>query len=95
MAGTALRSDHGLETSGFTTEAASDYADDLSIGLLLTLERLTPLERTSFLLHDVFDVDFREVAKLIGRTETASRQLAARAASGARKPSTVECHCSR
>jgi RNA polymerase sigma-70 factor (ECF subfamily) len=46
------------DVSDFTGSpaAATELADDLSIGLLYALERLTPLERASFLLHDVFDV---------------------------------------
>lgn len=54
-------------------------ADDLSVALLLTLERLSPLERAAFLLHDVFDMDYSAVAETIGRSEAACRQLAARA----------------
>lgn len=54
-------------------------ADDLSIALLVTLERLSPLERAAFLLHDVFDMDYGDIAGTLGRTEDACRQLAARA----------------
>jgi RNA polymerase sigma-70 factor (ECF subfamily) len=54
-------------------------ADDLSVALLLALERLSPLERAAFLLHDVFDMDYPQVAEAIDRTEAACRQLAARA----------------
>lgn len=54
-------------------------ADDLSIALLVTLERLSPLERAAFLLHDVFDMDYGDVSSALGRTEEACRQLAARA----------------
>ncbi|MBO9558739.1 MAG: sigma-70 family RNA polymerase sigma factor [Caulobacter sp.] len=53
--------------------------EDLSVAFLLALERLTPLERAAFLLHDVFDAPFADVAKTLGRTEAACRQLAARA----------------
>jgi len=53
-------------------------ADDLSFALLLTLERLSPLERAAFLLHDVFDMDYSAIAETIGRSEAACRQLAAR-----------------
>lgn len=56
-----------------------DDAWDLSMTLMLALERLSPLERAAFLLHDVFDVDFAEVAEALGRSETACRQLASRA----------------
>ena len=58
---------------------ASELAHDLSVALMLVLERLSPLERASFLLHDVFGLDFAEVARALGRSEAACRQLAARA----------------
>src|SRR5215212_819786 len=45
--------------------------DDLSFALLLTLERLSPLERAAFLLHDVFDMDYSAIADTIGRSEAA------------------------
>jgi RNA polymerase sigma-70 factor (ECF subfamily) len=54
-------------------------ADDLSIALLVTLERLSPLERAAFLLHEVFDMDYGDIASALGRSEEACRQLAARA----------------
>ncbi len=59
--------------------SARRVADDLSVALLVTLERLTPLERAAFLLHDVFDMDYREIAGVLERSEPAVRQLAARA----------------
>jgi DNA-directed RNA polymerase specialized sigma24 family protein len=46
---------------------------------LLALERLAPLERAAFLLHDVLDVPFAEVAQALGRAEPAVRKLATRA----------------
>ena len=58
---------------------AESLANDLSVALLLTLERLSPLERAAFLLHDVFDMDYADVASTIDRSEAACRQLAARA----------------
>ncbi len=58
---------------------AGEWADDLSFALMLALERLSPLERAAFLLHDVFDIGFAEVAAALGRGEAACRQLAARA----------------
>lgn len=60
-------------------DVLTEYAQDLSMALMLTLERLSPLERAAFLLHDVFDVDFAAVALTLGRSEAAIRQLAARA----------------
>ncbi|WP_168452252.1 sigma-70 family RNA polymerase sigma factor [Sphingopyxis microcysteis] len=53
--------------------------DDVTLPLMLALERLSPLERAAFLLHDVFGVGFDEVAKTINRDPGATRQLAARA----------------
>ncbi|MCG2641400.1 MULTISPECIES: sigma-70 family RNA polymerase sigma factor [Bradyrhizobium] len=68
-----------LDAESLAAETASDYATDLSVGLMLALERLSPLERAAFLLHDVFDVEFEEVARLLGRNVATCRQLAARA----------------
>jgi RNA polymerase sigma-70 factor (ECF subfamily) len=53
--------------------------DDVTLPLMLALERLSPLERAAFLLHDVFGLDFEEVAATIQRDPAACRQLAARA----------------
>jgi len=58
---------------------AHGLADQLSMALLVALERLSPLERAAFLLHDVFDMDFADVASALDRTEDAVRQLASRA----------------
>lgn len=68
-----------LDTDSLSTEAATEFADDLSFALLLALDRLSPQERAAFLLHDVFDIPFSEVAATIGRSEPACRQLATRA----------------
>ena len=54
-------------------------ADNLTLTLMLALERLSPLERAAFLLHDVFDVPLGEVAATLEREPAAVRQLAARA----------------
>jgi RNA polymerase sigma-70 factor (ECF subfamily) len=67
-----------LDADSLGAETASEYANDLSVGLMLALERLSPLERAAFLLHDVFDVGFDEVARLLRRNEISCRQLAAR-----------------
>lgn len=53
--------------------------DDLTLTLMMALERLSPLERAAFLLHDVFGMDFEGVAKAIDRDPAACRQLASRA----------------
>ena len=60
-------------------EASTLLADDISFGLLLALERLAPLERAAFLLHDALGVPFGEVAQTLGRSEVAVRKLATRA----------------
>ena len=65
-------------------EAADEDVDDVTLPLLMALERLSPLERAAFLLHDVFGLDFDEVAKTVGRNEAACRQLASRARSHVR-----------
>ena len=54
-------------------------AQDLSTALLLALERLSPLERAVFLLHDIFEMDFAEIGELLDRSPAACRQLAVRA----------------
>ncbi len=56
-----------------------EEAEDVTLPLMLALERLSPLERAAFLLHDVFGLEFEEVAATIGREPAACRQLAARA----------------
>ena len=61
----------------FTPEESE--VDDVTLPLMLALERLSPLERAAFLLHDVFGVDFDEVSETIGRDPAACRQLASRA----------------
>jgi len=53
--------------------------ESVSTALLLVLERLSPAERTAFLLHDVFELPFAQVAEVVGRSPAAVRQLAARA----------------
>lgn len=62
-----------------------DEVDDVSLPLMLALERLSPLERAAFLLHDVFGLQFEEVAAEIERDPAACRQLAARARSHVRE----------
>lgn len=56
-----------------------DDLEDVTLPLMLALERLSPLERAAFLLHDVFGLEFEEVATALERDAAACRQLAARA----------------
>src|SRR5438067_9160455 len=54
-------------------------ADSVGLALLVVLERLAPAERLAFVLHDMFDLPFEEIAPLVGRSPAAARQLASRA----------------
>lgn len=60
-------------------EQQAEFAEAVSVAFLLALDRLGPLERAAFLLHDVFDLDFAEVAAHVDRSEAACRQLVSRA----------------
>jgi RNA polymerase sigma-70 factor (ECF subfamily) len=60
-------------------ESSEDAMDDVTLPLMMALERLSPLERAAFLLHDLFGLDFDEVAATIERDPAACRQLASRA----------------
>src|SRR5215218_9620398 len=73
-----------VDTAALAPDTRTELAEDLSIALLLTLDRLSPLERAAFLLHDVFDFSFSEIATALERSEAACRQLAARARSHVR-----------
>jgi len=54
-------------------------ADSVGLALMIVLERLQPAERVAFVLHDMFDMPFEEIAPVVGRTPDAARQLASRA----------------
>ncbi|WP_439595658.1 RNA polymerase sigma factor SigJ [Falsiroseomonas sp.] len=60
-------------------QVALGQAQDLSVAFLLTLQRLSPAERAVFLLHDLFETPFEELATLLGRSAPACRKLATRA----------------
>jgi RNA polymerase sigma-70 factor (ECF subfamily) len=68
-----------VDTAALAPDSRTELAEDLSIALLLILDQLSPLERAAFLLHDVFDFSFSEVATTLERSDVACRQLAARA----------------
>jgi RNA polymerase sigma-70 factor, ECF subfamily len=68
-----------LNTAALAPDSNTELGEDLSFALLLTLDLLSPLERAAFLLHDVFDFSFSEVATALKRTEAACRKLATRA----------------
>jgi RNA polymerase sigma-70 factor (ECF subfamily) len=54
-------------------------ADSVGLALLVVLRTLAPAERVAFVLHDMFDLPFDQIAPIVGRTPTAARQLASRA----------------
>jgi RNA polymerase sigma factor (sigma-70 family) len=54
-------------------------ADSVGLALQIVLDTLPPAERLAFVLHDMFDVPFEDIAPMVGRTSTAARQLASRA----------------
>ena len=66
-------------TRGSSPEQEALLADSVGLALLVVLDRLTPAERLAFVLHDMFDVPFEEIAPIVGRSAEAARQLASRA----------------
>lgn len=61
------------------TDEEALLGDSIGAALLIVLNRLTPAERVAFVLHDMFDFTFEEIARIVGRTPAAARQLASRA----------------
>ena len=68
-----------VATGGSSPEQEALLADSVGLALLVVLDRLTPAERLAFVLHDMFAMPFEEIAPIVGRSETATRQLASRA----------------
>ena len=66
-------------SAGSDPAGLAEQADSLSMAFLLLLERLSPVERAVFLLHDVFSYGYDEIARIVGKSEDNCRQLAARA----------------
>jgi RNA polymerase sigma-70 factor (ECF subfamily) len=60
-------------------EQEAILADSVGLALLVVLDKLTPAERLAFVLHDLFDLSFEEISPVLGRSSTATRQLASRA----------------
>lgn len=60
-------------------EAEAVLADSVGLALLVVLDTLSPAERIAFVLHDMFELPFDEIAPMVGRTPEAARQLASRA----------------
>jgi RNA polymerase sigma factor (sigma-70 family) len=64
---------------GIDPEEEAELADSVGLALVVVLEQLAPAERLAFVLHDIFAVPFEEIAPLVERSPTATRQLASRA----------------
>ena len=58
---------------------SSELASDLSVAFLAVLERLAPEERAAFLLHEMFDSDYGDIAQILGKSEATCRQIVSRA----------------
>lgn len=67
------------DADGMDAEQEMLLADSIGVAMLVVLETLEPAERLAFVLHDMFDVPFDEIAPIVGRSTAAARQLASRA----------------
>ena len=76
---TAMIEPPGSHEDAANPEDEALLADSVALALLVVLDTLNPAERLAFVLHDLFDVPFDEIAPIVGRTPTAARQLASRA----------------
>lgn len=74
-----------VEVDERTPESLAEFAGDVSVAFLHVLERLGPEERAAFLLRQVFDYDYGEVAEMLGKREPAVRQMVHRAAERVRQ----------
>ena len=68
-----------VATSGIAPDHRAELASDLSMAFLVLLERLGPEERAAFLLREVFDADYEEIARILDKSEPAVRQTVHRA----------------
>ena len=68
-----------FESGGLQPEEQALLADSIGWALLVVLDTLAPAERLAFVLHDLFDLPFEDIAPVVERTPTAARQLASRA----------------
>jgi RNA polymerase sigma-70 factor (ECF subfamily) len=79
-----------ISQDGSNPEDQALLADAVGLALLVVLDTLNPAERLAFVLHDLFDVPFEEIAPIVGRTPTAARQLASRARRRVRRAEPAE-----
>lgn len=70
-------------------------ADSIGVAVLVVLNTLAPVERTTFVLHDMFGLPFDEIARVVGKTPAATRQIASRARRRVRGPARVATDASR
>ena len=82
------RHDVAAIARGERPEEEAILADSIGVALLILLDTLPPAERVAFVLHDMFDVPFDDIAAIVGRTPEAARQLASRARRRVRGAST-------
>ncbi len=68
-----------LVEDALPADAAAELASDLSVAMLAVLERLAPEERAAFLLHEMFDSGYEDIARILGKSEVACRQIVSRA----------------
>jgi RNA polymerase sigma factor (sigma-70 family) len=73
------RHDIAAIAPGERPEEEAILADSIGVAMLILLDALPPAERVAFVLHDMFDVPFDDIAAIVGRTSEAARQLASRA----------------
>lgn len=66
-------------------DAPTELASNLSVAFLMVLERLAPEERAAFLLREIFDIGYSEVAQILGKSEAACRQIVSRASKRVRE----------
>ncbi len=78
------------EPGGIDPEQEAELSDSVGLALLVVLDTLSPAERLAFVLHDIFAMPFDEIAPIVERSETATRQLASRARRRVRGAATVK-----
>lgn len=95
------RREESLEVAATVREPRRDpehetmLADSIGVAVLVVLNTLAPVERTTFVLHDMFGLPFDEIARVVGRTPAATRQIASRARRRVRGPARVATDVSR
>jgi RNA polymerase sigma-70 factor (ECF subfamily) len=77
--GTSVPSLTAGEQSSIDPERDAILAESVGLALLVVLQKLAPAERVAFVLHDMFNVPFEDIASIVGRSPAAARQLASRA----------------